>query len=233
MDVTKQESVVQALKQTECLTTPFDEVYYCAGTVLYAPAACTDEAVHRKLFEVNYWGFVNLTQKILPAMESSGIGRLIPISSMTGRIGSPWRSAYAASKHALEGYCQALRAELAGTGVELSVVIPGFIDTGVDLRSLDGSGNLHWAADLARPEGLSPQRCARQIILEQKQGHDEIFIGGKELHGLTIAKLFPSILRKILPNSMPYLPQENTQGFSSKQGITSYRLWGEAQRKSL
>lgn len=83
----------------------------------------------RSLFETNVFGLVSLTRAVLPQMRAAGRGRIVNIGSLTGRIASPFQSAYAATKHAVEGLSDSLRRELVPHGIKVSVVRPGAINT--------------------------------------------------------------------------------------------------------
>ncbi len=89
----------------------------------------------RKLFETNFFGWYELTRRVLPVMRKQGSGRIINCSSVLGFVSVRFMGAYAASKHAVEGWTDALRLELQGTGIEVSIVQPGPIRT----RMLDNA----------------------------------------------------------------------------------------------
>ncbi len=91
-----------------------------------------DLAVMKKLVEVNYLGVVNCVHYALPHLKSAG-GMLVAITSIQGRIGVPAHTGYVASKHALQGFCEALRMELDGTGVDILTVLPHWL-RGTELR---------------------------------------------------------------------------------------------------
>ena len=85
--------------------------------------------VLREQFETNVFGYLELTNLILPTMRKQGYGRIIQNSSILGFISLPFRGAYIASKHALEGLSDTLRMELKGTGIFISIIEPGPIET--------------------------------------------------------------------------------------------------------
>ena len=91
------------------------------------PGAVEDlsRAALRHQLEVNLLGWVDLTNRLLPAMIRRGSGRIVQVSSVLGLVAMPWRGAYNASKFALEGLTDTLRMELAGTGVRVILVEPG------------------------------------------------------------------------------------------------------------
>jgi NAD(P)-dependent dehydrogenase (short-subunit alcohol dehydrogenase family) len=95
------------------------------------PGACEDlsrDAI-RKQFETNVFGWMELTNRIIPVMRAQGDGRIIQNSSILGFAAMPMRGAYNASKFAIEGFSDTLRLELAGTGIYVSLIEPGPIET--------------------------------------------------------------------------------------------------------
>ena len=84
--------------------------------------------VLREQFETNVFGYLELTNQILPTMRKQGYGRIIQNSSILGFISLPFRGAYTASKHALEGLSDTLRMELEGTNIFVSIIEPGPIE---------------------------------------------------------------------------------------------------------
>ncbi|WP_298430424.1 SDR family oxidoreductase [uncultured Jannaschia sp.] len=79
----------------------------------------------RAIFEANLFGWHDLTRRVLPVMRAAGAGRIVQCSSVLGFAAAPWRGAYNATKFALEGLTDTLRLELAGTGIEVSLIEPG------------------------------------------------------------------------------------------------------------
>ena len=86
---------------------------------------------YRRQFETNFFGMVSLTKEVLPAMRQQRSGRIVNISSIAGRTGTPAMSAYNASKFAMEGYTEALRLEMAPIGVFPILIEPGSFETGI------------------------------------------------------------------------------------------------------
>jgi len=104
----------------------------------------------RQQFDVNFFGLVELTRRVLPVMRRQSGGRIVMISSILGRIAMPWRGAYNASKHALEGITDTLRMELRDSGIRVSLVNPGpvksrFRDNSLANfeREVDSSASVH------------------------------------------------------------------------------------------
>ena len=131
------------------------------------PGATEDlpRAALRAIFETNLFGQVDLTNRLLPAMRAAGRGRIVMISSILGLVAAPWRGAYVASKFALEGITDALRLELAGSGIAVVLIEPGPIGTPFRRnaiphfeRHIDWRASPHRAAYEARPDPAPPRR---------------------------------------------------------------------------
>ncbi|AGK53778.1 SDR family oxidoreductase [Bacillus sp. 1NLA3E] len=86
---------------------------------------------YRKQFETNFFGVIAITNAILPFMRAQGQGRIINMSSISGKIGFPGLSPYVSSKHALEGYSESLRLELKPFGIDVVLIEPGSYKTNI------------------------------------------------------------------------------------------------------
>ncbi len=126
----------------------------------------------RAQFEANFFGWHELTRRVIPVMRKAGHGRLVFNSSVLGFVAGRFRGAYVASKHAVEGYADTLRVELKGTGIDVVIIEPGPIASrfrvnaiGHISESIDVAGSVHRAAyerDLAgRTEGHTRNRFRR------------------------------------------------------------------------
>lgn len=137
-----------------------------------------DLSIFEKLMHVNYLGCVYCTHAALPHLKKSK-GLIVAISSLAGKTGVPFRTGYVASKHALQGFCDALRVELMGTGVDVSVISPGFVDTDIRQHSFGASGQ---ALEQNPHEGsvmMTPEACAAQIISVMSSRRRELLMGTK------------------------------------------------------
>ena len=101
-----------------------------AGMGIGGPLECSPVADVQKQMDVNYMGMVRWLSHVLPVMRRQNRGRILAVSSIGGLMGLPYQGAYSASKFAIEGYCEALRLELRGTGVDVVVIEPGDFSTG-------------------------------------------------------------------------------------------------------
>ena len=161
--------------------------------------------VHRRIMEVNYFGSVALTRAVLPSMLAARRGQFVVISSVMGKVGTPLRSAYAASKHALHGFFDCLRSEVAGEGLVVTMICPGFIATNVSKNALtaDGTPTNKTGDDIAN--GMDPAVAARQILSAVARKKSDAYVGklGKDRLALTLQRFLPSVLERLVQNQMP------------------------------
>jgi len=118
-----------------------------AGITQRSLARDTDESVYRSLMEVNFFGPAVMTRAILPSMLEKRSGHIVVISSVAGKFGVPLRSGYSATKFALHGFYEALRAEEGRNGIRVTMVCPGYIRTDISLSALNGDGSKHAKMD--------------------------------------------------------------------------------------
>lgn len=129
LDVTDEASVASAVTAIEAAHGPIDLAVLNAGTHRPTPVADFRPADFRELFTVNVFGTVNGLAALLPLMRARGRGRIAVVASVAGYSGLPGASAYGATKAALINMTEALRVELAGSGVDIRLVSPGFVRT--------------------------------------------------------------------------------------------------------
>lgn len=165
-----------------------------AGISQRSMARETGIDVVRNLMEVNFFAQVVLTQGVLPGMVAQRRGIIANLASVAGKIGNPRRSGYCASKHALVGYMDALRAELKDTGVTVCTVCPGFVQTNISVNALtaDGSQHKHMESDIAG--GIPVGQFADRMIaaIEAERAETVITGGGKVAVGYWAHRLSPN-----------------------------------------
>jgi short-subunit dehydrogenase len=158
--------------------------------------------VYRRLFEVNFFSIVSLTQAVLPVFTAQKSGVFVPIASVAGRISTPRRAAYGATKHALIGFFDSVRAEVFNDGIRVTTILPGYIKTNISLHAMNEKGEAYGKMDPNQAKGLDPNFTAQKILQAVLAGKNEFFVGGfLEGFGLFMKRFFPSIvpfmLRKI------------------------------------
>lgn len=159
-----------------------------AGVSQRSVAISTDPKVYTDLINIDLLAPIWLTQLQLKRMAEAGGAHIIAISSVAGRIGPPLRTAYAAAKHGLIGYMDALRTEVAGLhNIQVTNVLPGSVATDVSRNALTGDGSKRGKSDTNIDGGDDPADLARAILSAVENNVPElIFAKGMELE---IAKL--------------------------------------------
>jgi dehydrogenase/reductase SDR family protein 7B len=175
-----------------------DVMVHNAGISQRSRVVDTDLEVDRRLLEVNFFGTVALTKALLPAMLAAGGGRFVVVTSLVGKIGTPVRSAYAASKHALHGFFDSLRAELWDESIRVTLVCPGFIRTELPLHALTGDGTPQGTMDRAQRQGYPVDRCAAQILRAVERDREEVLIGGKERYAVYLKRFLPGLFSRLI-----------------------------------
>jgi short-subunit dehydrogenase len=155
-----------------------------AGISQRSLALDTGFDVYRTVMEVDFFAPLRLTQLVLPGMVARGSGAVVNIASVAGKIGSPLRTGYCAAKHAMVGWSDALRAEIAQYGVDVHVVAPGFVKTNVAVNAIQGDGSTRGHSDAAIEAGISPEAAAATILDGIAAGTREILVGDGPEMGL-------------------------------------------------
>jgi dehydrogenase/reductase SDR family member 7B len=174
-----------------------DVLVHSGGVSQRSFAAETDLATDRTIMDVNYFGTIALTKAVLPTMIERGSGHIVPITSVIGYVGVPLRSAYAASKHALHGFFETLRAEVATRGVDVTVVVPGYIKTKVSENALRGDGTRYGTMDETHVRAMLPEVAAPKIVDAVAKKKAELRVGGKEIYAVLLRRLVPSLVRRM------------------------------------
>lgn len=198
VDLSKPETLEAKTKEALALFGRVDIVIHSGGISQRSFAMDTDIEVSRRLMEVNFFSTTIITKALLPFMIENGFGHIVAISSLVGKFGTPYRSGYAASKHALHGYYDSLRAEMWKKGVLVTIATPGFVKTNVSLNALTEKGEASNAMDDGQENGLSAEECGRQIIRAVTKEKEEVRIGGKETMAILIKRFFPLMLSRIV-----------------------------------
>lgn len=151
--------------------------------------------VDKRIMDVNYLGTVALTKAILPHFIENKNGHFVVTTSIVGKIGTPLRSSYAASKHALHGFFDSLRAEHHKDNIAVTLVCPGFVNTNVSINALTGDGTPQQKMDVATQNGIEPERFAKLMAKAIQNKKEEVYISGfKEKLGVYVKRFFPKIL---------------------------------------
>ncbi len=158
----------------------------------------TDRSVFERVMRVNFLGSVWCTSYALPHLEKTR-GRIVAVSSLAGLTGVPKRTAYGASKHAMGGFFDSLRIELADTGVSVTVVYPGFVYSEINTHALSPDGT-PWgdrAYKRRAEEVMRTDECAR-LILEATANRDrDLVMTWRGKIGRVLKLLSPSLIDRL------------------------------------
>jgi NAD(P)-dependent dehydrogenase (short-subunit alcohol dehydrogenase family) len=164
LDVADGEAVRTAIDAAAARAGRLDLVFNNAGISVAGETLAMTDAHWQRIVDVNLWGVIHGVRAALPVMARQGSGHIVNTASLAGLLPSPLNVAYAATKYAVVGLSQSLRMEAAGRGVNVSVVCPGLVATGI-LRNavqLDTAG-----VDVSARVGLRPypvEKAARAIL---------------------------------------------------------------------
>lgn len=155
-----------------------------------------DLALLERMMAVNYLGAVYCTQAALPHLLASA-GRLVAVSILAGKAGIPTLTGYSASKHALHGFFDALRVELVGSGVSVTVVCPSSVASGVRRYVVRAGVVQREPARPPRPGAMSVERCAELILRAASRRQREVLLTTLGKVGRFIRPFFPGLIDRI------------------------------------
>jgi 3-hydroxybutyrate dehydrogenase len=171
LDVTSEESVAAAVA---ALSRPVDLLLNNAGLQFVSPLEEFPMAKWEYLVQVMLIGAVRVTRALLPQMRRRGFGRIVNMGSIHSLIGSPYKSAYVAAKHALVGFSRVVALETAGVDITINTLCPSYVKTPLVDKQI---------TDQARTRGIPESEVISQIML--KPMPKGVFIGIDELVGIT------------------------------------------------
>jgi short-subunit dehydrogenase len=159
----------------------------------------TDESVDRRLMEVDYFGTIKLTKLVAKKMVIIQSGTIVSISSIAGKVGSPYRSAYSGAKHALIGFMDCLRAEITQFGVRVLVVCPGWVQTDISRNALTGDMSQFGQLDKEIENGMPLEHFIKRLIKVIQSNKEEVVIAdGMPLLAAHARRLLPNLFHKII-----------------------------------
>lgn len=204
-DVTDFENAPALMSKVLAKFGQLDIVVHNAGVSQRSYINDTSFDVYRRMMEVNFLSTVAITKAVLPTMIHQQSGHFVIISSVAGKIGTIMRSGYCASKHALHGFYDSLRAEYYKDRIKVTTVCPGYIRTDVSLNALNEKGEKYGQMDTNQANGMPPEKCAAKILAAVKKDRKEVYIGGfTEVAAIYLKRFFPAILfdqvRKNIPD---------------------------------
>ncbi len=159
-----------------------DVVVNDAGIIQVGPLEALTRADFEQAMAINFWGTFNVTMAALRTMRPRGQGWIANITSIGGKVAVPHMLPYSCAKFAAVGFSEGLRAELAGTGIRVTTIVPGLMRTGGEAHaSFKGKQRYEraWFSIAAETPGLSTsaRRAARLIVRAIERGQAELVVG--------------------------------------------------------
>jgi short-subunit dehydrogenase len=195
-DVTQERDCAAIMSGAALAYGGIDVLVNNAGATMWARfEEIEDVSMLDRIMQVNYMGAVYCTRHALPYLRESR-GLLVGIASLTALTGVPTRSGYAASKHAMRGFFDSLRIELMGTGVDVTMIYPGFVDTGIRENSAgpDGKPILHTPVQL---DMMSVEECARITVAAMRARKREVIMTARGKMGAWLKLIAPGIVDRM------------------------------------
>ncbi|MCT4646487.1 MAG: SDR family oxidoreductase [Carboxylicivirga sp.] len=198
MDLSRVDELPDFVQKVINETGSIDILINNAGRSQRSLAIDTPLANDLSIMELNFFSVIALSKLLLPHMINNCHGHIVTISSITGKFGFPWRTAYAASKHALQGYFESLRAELSQTNIKVTLVSPGRVKTNISLHALTENGTSYNQMDKGQQNGLPANVCAKRIVRAIQKNKKDILVGKSELLMVYIRKFLPALFHRMV-----------------------------------
>lgn len=164
-----------------------------SAQALFEEVKAEDLHWYEDLMRVNLWGAVWCTHAALPHLLASR-GRIVAVSSLSGLIGVPGRTAYAATKFAMTGFFEALRAEVKLRGVSVTTAFPGVVTTNIRVRGYNAQGRPLGKSGLKEDDAMSVEECARLIVDGMERRQREVVMTAKGKLGRFLKLLAPGVV---------------------------------------
>jgi len=197
MDVTDLESHEALVRRVYEEVGEVDVLVLGAGVGQRASVDDTSMEVLRRILEVNFFSAASHARLVARRMAERGSGQVVPVSSVSGRVAVPWRSGYCASKHAMHGWFESLRHEVAPHGVRVTILCPGYVLTSISKNALRADGSPHGVTDATHIRGLDADVFARRALRVIRRGRAEAHIGAPEKWGIQLFRFAPSLFRRV------------------------------------
>ena len=176
----------------------------------------------RKIMEVNFFGLTETTRAFLPLLKGGHKPAIVNISSIAGKRGIPARSEYSASKFAVQGFSEALRAELAKDGIDVLVVCPGLTQTNFSQNMIEQKALIQF--DHLR--GMSPEQVAQATLRAIEKGKNEIHLTFQGKMVALVSKYFPRIADRIAKKKVRALFQDEIQARANEPKRAPHEVRG-------
>jgi NAD(P)-dependent dehydrogenase (short-subunit alcohol dehydrogenase family) len=203
-----------------------------AGVIQVGPLEVMTLADYEEAMKIHFWGPLYTTLAVLPSMRRRRSGRIVNVSSIGGKIGVPHLVPYSASKFALVGLSEGLRAELQKDGIVVTTVCPGLMRTGSPRNAtFKGQHRAEYAwfsiSDSLPVTTIQAERAARQIIAATKRGDAEVILSAQAVAAVKFHQLFPelsadilALINRLLPAATGGIGQRRAKGKESESALS-------------
>ena len=196
-DVTDERACAEAVRSCVERYGRIDVLVNNAGITHRSAFEATQTEVLRRVMDVNLFGAIHLTRAALPHLKRTR-GLIVALSSVAGYTPLIARTGYAASKHALHGFFESLRTELAPDGVGVMMVCPSFIATGIDRHALGPAGGAATHAQVVVGQRLQPHDVADRIVRGAERDRRLLLIGRTAHAAWWVSRLAPAFYERIM-----------------------------------
>ncbi len=215
-----------------------DVLFNVAGIITVGPLDSLTQEDFEDSMSTNCWGALNLAREVLPHMRRQGWGRIVNIASLGGKRAIPHMLPYAASKFALVGLSNGMRAELKQENIFVTTACPGMMRTGSPRNANFKSQHrreyaLFSIGDSLPVMSMSAEAAAEQIIEACQQGRGEVFIHGPLNLTIALQNMFPQLTQEILAVAANVLPKMGGIGRSAAKGYQSESAWSPSVLTTL
>jgi NAD(P)-dependent dehydrogenase (short-subunit alcohol dehydrogenase family) len=209
-----------------------DVLFNNAGVIMVGPFDHLTDADFQEAMSIHFWAPLYTLQAALPYMRMNGAGRIVNISSIGGRLGVPHLAAYCASKFALTGFSQSVRAEFARENILITTVYPGLMRTGSIFNAWfkgQHRSEFTWFAIAGSMPvmTINAERAAARIVDAAEHGDPELVVGWPAKLAAAAAGVAPSLTANAAGLANRFLPQpsDDVEGEESHSGWQSASEW--------
>lgn len=210
LDVTETGSFASFVASVESKCGPIDILINSAGVMWVGPFDDEPEAAARRQLDVNLLGVIHSVKLLAPNMRARGSGQIITIASAASILPTPGEATYAASKHGVLGYLKAVRAELRGSGIQLTVIMPTVVDTALAAGTSTGSAAMLQPGDVA-------QAVRRTIARPRFEVTVPGYVGvAHRIVSLLPQRLRDAVLGKMVPDQVAAVDRKARSGYEGQ-----------------
>lgn len=197
IDLGEHQSILPKVKQILTEVGKIDILINNGGISQRAAAIDCELEIDKRIMDINFFGAIAMTKAILPSMIRHQLGQIITVTSVSGKIGVPLRTAYCASKFACHGFFDALRAEVAHYDIHVMTACPAYVKTNIAQNALQKDGTTSSSLDPNIENGMTTTYVSQRILNGIRKRREEVYIGKREVMGIYVMRLFPKLFFRI------------------------------------